>query len=266
MTNENGHEVIKTKKGDKLEIIFDNKVLTSITSIKDKEEFRINFPITQEKNMQKKTQEVSTNNEQKLNFDGWRNPLNGTCQVRRFGYKSLPLKANAATYNQSNLQQATKVASGFNRTTYRSSGMHQGLDLEADNGVNVYPVCVGTIAKVIPSYPGYGKTIILECDVNDLPVSKKALVKNIDKIFFVYAHLNSINVTEGAIITALDTVLGQTGNTGTMTKIEDGAHLHFEVRTEITKSMGKSGMTYRQDPFPWLDNCKTTENGVKLNR
>ena len=51
-----------------------------------------------------------------------------------------------------------------------------------------------------------------------------------------------------------------------MTKIEAGAHLHFEVRTEITKSMGKSGMTYRQDPFPWLDNCKTTENGVKLNR
>ncbi|MDG9799834.1 M23 family metallopeptidase, partial [Acinetobacter johnsonii] len=269
LTNENGHEVIKIKKGDKLEIIFDNQVLTSITSIKDKEEFRINFPITQEKNIQKKTQEVSTNNEQKLNFDGWRNPLNGTCQVRRFGYKSLPLKANAATYNQSNLQQATKVASGFNRTTYRSSGMHQGLDLEADNGANVYPVCVGTIAKVIPSYPGYGKTIILECDINDLPVSKKALAKNIDTIYFVYAHLNSINVTEGAIITTLDTILGKTGNTGnagSMTRIEDGAHLHFEVRTEITKSMGKSGMTYRQDPFPWLDNCKTTENGVKLNR
>lgn len=147
--------------------------------------------------------------------------------------------------------------------------MHQGLDLEADNGANVYPVCVGTIAKVIPSYPGYGKTIILECDVNDLPVSKKALAKNIDTIYFVYAHLNSINVTEGAIITTLDTILGKTGNTGnagSMTRIEDGAHLHFEVRTEITKSMGKSGMTYRQDPFPWLDNCKTTENGVKLNR
>jgi hypothetical protein len=56
----------------------------------------------------------------------------------------------------------------------------------------------------------------------------------------------------GAIITTLDTILGKTGNTGnagSMTRIEDGAHLHFEVRTEITKSMGKSGMTYRQDPF-----------------
>lgn len=268
-TNENGHEVIKTKKGDKLEILFDNQVITSITSINDKEEFRINFPYVKENNTQKKIQEVSANSEQKLNFDGWRNPLNGTCQVRRFGYKSLPLKANSATYNQSNLQQATKVASGFNQTTYRSSGVHQGLDLEADNGVNVYPVCVGTIAKVIPSYPGYGKTIILECDVNDLPVSKKSLAKNIDTIYFVYAHLNSINVEEGASVTTLDTVLGKTGNTGnagSMTKIEDGAHLHFEVRTEIKKSMGKSGMAYRLDPFPWLDNCKTTENGVKLNR
>ena len=43
------------------------------------------------------------------------------------------------------------------------------------------------IAKVIPSYPGYGKTIILECDVNDLPASKKALVKNLDTIYFIYA-------------------------------------------------------------------------------
>ena len=76
-------------------------------------------------------------------------------------------------------------------------------------------------------------------------------------------------------ITALDTVLGKTGktgktgnigNAGSMTKIDEGAHLHFEVRTEITKSMGKSGMSYRLDPFPWIDNCKTIENGVKLER
>uniref|UniRef100_UPI00125E1F33 M23 family metallopeptidase n=1 Tax=Acinetobacter sp. TUM15509 TaxID=2609154 RepID=UPI00125E1F33 len=268
-TNADGHEVIQIKKGDKLEIIFENQVLTSITSIKDKEEFRINFPSAKGNNIQNKTQEVTVNNEKKLNFNGWRNPLAGICQVRRFGYNSLPLKANAATYNTSNLQQATQVASRFNRTSYRSSGMHQGIDLEADNGVNVYPVCVGTIAKVIPSYPGYGKTIILECDVNDLPASKRALAKNIDTIYFIYAHLNSIDVAEGVSITALDTVLGKTGNTGnagSMTKIEGGSHLHFEVRTEISKSMGKSGMSYRLDPFPWLDNCMTVENGVKLNR
>ncbi|MBR5504555.1 MAG: M23 family metallopeptidase [Methanobrevibacter sp.] len=268
-TNANGHEVLQIQKSDKLEIIFDNKVLISITSIKDKEEFKINFPIIKTTNLQTVSQDQSVNKEQKLNFNGWRNPLIGTCQVRRFGYSSLPLKANAVTYNEKNLQAATSVASRFNRTSYRSSGMHQGLDLEANNGVNVYPVCVGTIAKVIPSYPGYGKTIILECDVNDLPASKKALVKNLDTIYFIYAHLNAINVSEGDGITALDTVLGKTGNTGnagSMTKIDEGAHLHFEVRTEITKSMGKSGMSYRLDPFPWIDNCKTIENSVKLER
>ncbi len=50
---------------------------------------------------------------------------------------------------------------------------------------------MGTIAKVIPAYPGYGKTIILECDVNDLPSSKKVLAKDLDTIYFIYAHLTS---------------------------------------------------------------------------
>ena len=59
---------------------------------------------------------------------------------------------------------------------------------------------------------------------------------------------------------------GNIGNAGSMSKIESGAHLHFEVRTEITNSMGKSGMKYRLDPFPLIDNCKTIENGVTLER
>lgn len=266
-TNVNGHEIIHAKKGDKIEILFNDQVIASINAINDKEEFKINFPSKNITNAS--TEKQSSNSEQKLNFNRWRNPLNGICQIRRFGYNSLPLKANASSYNEKNLEQATKIASRFNRTSYRASGIHQGVDLEADNGVNIYPVCVGTIAKVIPAYPGYGKTIILECDVNDLPSSKKVLAKNLDTIYFIYAHLNSINVSEGDSITTLDTVLGKTGNSGnagSMTRIEDGSHLHFEVRSEIMKSMGKSGMSYRLDPFPWLDNCMTTENGVKVNR
>ncbi len=266
-TNANGHEIIHAKKDDKIEIIFNDQVVASINAINDKEEFKINFPSKNITNAS--TEKQSSNSEQKLNFNRWRNPLNGICQIRRFGYNSLPLKANASSYNEKNLEQATKVASRFNRTSYRASGIHQGVDLEADNGINIYPVCVGTIAKVIPAYPGYGKTIILECDVNDLPSSKKVLAKNLDTIYFIYAHLNSINVSEGDSITTLDTVLGKTGNSGnagSMTRIEDGSHLHFEVRSEIMKSMGKSGMSYRLDPFPWLDNCMTTENGVKVNR
>lgn len=74
--------------------------MISITSIKDKEEFKINFPIIKTTNLQTVSQDQSVNKEQKLNFNGWRNPLIGTCQVRRFGYSSLPLKANAVTYNE----------------------------------------------------------------------------------------------------------------------------------------------------------------------
>lgn len=204
-----------------------------------------------------------------MSFNGWRNPLSRKCQIRRFGYKSLPLQANAAAYNANNLQQATVVASRFNHNTYRSSGVHQGVDLEADYGSNIYAVCTGKIVKIIPAYGSYGKTIILECNVDDLPMAKRALAKNSNLIYFVYAHLSSINVKVTDYIEDLNTVLGKTGNSGNagnMTKIEEGAHLHFEVRTEISKSLGKSGLNYRLDPFPWLDNCITIQNGVNLKR
>ncbi|WP_374573256.1 LysM peptidoglycan-binding domain-containing protein [Acinetobacter sp.] len=264
-TGINGSEVLRVKKGDLLEIIFNNKVLQKISVSKDKEEFKINFPsMESDKN--------NSNNENTfdiLRFNGWRNPLSGVCQIRRFGYNSLPLQANSIKYLEKNLKEATGVASRFNRNSYRSSGVHQGIDLEADNDTNIYPVCVGTIAKVILAYPGYGKTLILECNVNDLPESKRASVKNLGSIYFIYAHLNSICVTEGQIIDDLSRPIGKTGNTGNaggMKKIEEGSHLHFEVRTEINKSMGKSGLSYRLDPFPWIENCKTIENGVHLGR
>lgn len=138
-------------------------------------------------------------------------------------------------------------------------------------GTKIYPVCVGRVARVLLAYPGYGKTVILECNVKDLPEEKKKLLKNKTQgvVYFVYAHLSNISIEAGVQITDLNTVLGATGNSGNagnMTKIEEGSHLHFEVRTEINKSMGKSGMDYRLDPFPWIDNCKTIENGVQLGR
>ena len=49
-----------------------------------------------------------------------------------------------------------------------------------------------------------------------------------------------------------------------MTSISKGSHLHFEVRDEVTKSLGgNTKLEYRYDPFPLLDNCSTTENGVQ---
>ncbi|UUG49527.1 hypothetical protein NP567_03530 [Acinetobacter baumannii] len=44
-TNVNGHEIIHAKKGDKIEILFNDQVIASINAINDKEEFKINFPL-----------------------------------------------------------------------------------------------------------------------------------------------------------------------------------------------------------------------------
>lgn len=263
-TDNKGYETIKAQKGDKLDIVVDNKVISTIIAEQDKQEYKIDFP-------QSAQQEAKTEASDALNFGEWRNPLNGICQIRRFGYNSLPLIANSKTFDANNLKNATTIASRFCKNSYRNSGVHQGIDIEADNGTNVYPVCVGKIIKTIDNYPGYGKTVILECSVDDLPANKKALVKdkNQKKIYFIYAHLNSIQVKAPTDIGDITTILGTTGNTGNagaMTSIEQGAHLHFEVRTEVDKSMGKSGMNYRLDPFPWIDDCKTIENGVNLKR
>lgn len=59
--------------------------------------------------MKKKIENVNEG----LSFGKWRNPLNGICQIRRFGYKSLPLSANAKNYNSKTLSEATNVASRF---------------------------------------------------------------------------------------------------------------------------------------------------------
>lgn len=262
-TDSKGYETIKAQKGDKIEIIVDNKVISSMTAEQDKQEYRIEFPVS--------AKITNTSESNGLSFGQWRNPLDGMCQIRRFGYSSLPLTANAKTFSAENLKNATMIASRFCRNSYRNSGIHQGIDLEADNETNIYPVCAGTIFKTIDNYPGYGKTVILECNVDDLPANKKALIKdkNQEKIYFIYAHLNSIKVKAGNDIGDLTIVLGTTGNTGNagaMMTIEQGAHLHFEIRTEVVKSMSKSGMNYRVDPFLWINDCKTTENGVTVKR
>lgn len=90
---------------------------------------------------------------------------------------------------------------------------------------------------------------------------------NFDKdiVYFIYCHLNKLNVKRQDFIEDIAKPIGlsgNSGNAGSMTSISKGSHLHFEVRDEVTKSLGATGLKYRYDPFPLLDNCSTTENGV----
>ncbi|WP_415635589.1 M23 family metallopeptidase, partial [Psychrobacter glaciei] len=199
----------------------------------------------------------------------WRNPLD-TCQVRRFGYGSAPLTYKSNKYSKENLALATNEISRHGRTSKRHSKLHQGNDLEAALNSPVYAVCKGRIVFAT-SYSSYGNSIILQCNVDDLPVSKKNILRNKldfkkDIVYFIYCHLNKIKVDKDELVEDISQPIGlsgNSGNAGSMTSISKGSHLHFEVRDEVSKSLGATGLKYRYDPFPLLDNCSTIENGVQ---
>jgi murein DD-endopeptidase MepM/ murein hydrolase activator NlpD len=90
----------------------------------------------------------------------------------------------------------------------RQLRFHKGMDLAAPEGSEVRAAMEGEV--VFAGFKsGYGNTII---------------VQQAGGLETTYAHLASIDVKEGAAISA-DQILGSVGNTGHST----GPHLHFEV-------------------------------------
>jgi murein DD-endopeptidase MepM/ murein hydrolase activator NlpD len=104
----------------------------------------------------------------------------------------------------------------------RSAGHHDGLDLYAPIGANVYACVDGIRVDVGPKNPSvtYGNTISIKGHYNG------------KEYHFFYAHLSEVSIEIGDKVKA-GILIGLTGNTG------DGAsrllpkqrHLHFEVRT-----------------------------------
>lgn len=96
---------------------------------------------------------------------------------------------------------------------FNTKSFHSGVDI---GGPNLGAIRASNSGKVIYSgwYGGYGKVVILEHGiVNGKPITT------------LYAHMNSIKVTNGQRVAKGD-VLGYEGTTGYST----GPHCHFEVR------------------------------------
>lgn len=93
---------------------------------------------------------------------------------------------------------------GFRRSRY-----HYGIDIDLETGDEVYSAFEGTvrISKYSSSYGNY------------------VIVRHLNGLETLYAHLSSRNVFSGDYVQAGD-VLGLGGNTGK----SRGSHLHFEVR------------------------------------
>jgi murein DD-endopeptidase MepM/ murein hydrolase activator NlpD len=89
---------------------------------------------------------------------------------------------------------------------------HNGLDFVTPTGKNVYATGDGIVTFMQHSRTGYGNEIVVD-----------------HKFGFAsrYAHLNSINVTDGEIVKR-GQVIGTVGETGRAT----GPHLHYEVLYE----------------------------------
>lgn len=104
------------------------------------------------------------------------------------------------------------LSSGFGvrrDPVYGNSKFHEGLDLSAATGANVYATADGVVS-VAERRAGYGNCIDIEHGYNYLSR---------------YAHLSQILVAEGDVVTR-GQLIGKVGSTGKSI----GPHLHYEVR------------------------------------
>ncbi len=113
---------------------------------------------------------------------------------------------------------AGAVTDGFGGVSGR---WHDGLDVDAPDGSPVRPAAAGVVVAA-GWYEAYGNRVVVE--------HGRGLAT-------VYAHLDSILIPEGALVTQ-GSVLGTVGCTGRCT----GTHLHFEVRLNGSPT----------DPLLWL--------------
>lgn len=87
---------------------------------------------------------------------------------------------------------------------------HRGIDMAAPEGTRVYACKSGTVASVIKLDKTFGNYIV---------------IKHVNGLSSIYAHLSKIEVTPGEIVST-GAEIGLVGQTGKVT----GPHLHFEIR------------------------------------
>ncbi|HLF89680.1 MAG TPA: peptidoglycan DD-metalloendopeptidase family protein [Anaerolineales bacterium] len=169
--------------------------------------------------------EVSIENQQ-LAAGTWLIIPNGRRELRDWGPPAITRNnpASAAYYGSGSCGQIYQGAIGTNTflwpTVSRSiSGydynpnIHPGLDIAGPEGNSVFATDSGVVVYAGWSEYGYGYLIVLDHGTGWQSA---------------YAHLSAVGVGCGQSV-AQGTVIGAVGNTGNST----GAHLHFELRSEL---------------------------------
>lgn len=147
---------------------------------------------------------------------------------------------------------------GVRRTSSGQPRNHQGVDLAALPGTDLYASFEGVVDYVAPKNSGsYGLSVCIRYTVDDLPIQKKDYIRKVfgaaqKYIYVVYSHLNSTTLSVGDKVRSCQ-LIGKTGNSGnavSMTTIARGAHLHLELRSQKGRF---GGMSHRADPLPLFD-------------
>lgn len=87
---------------------------------------------------------------------------------------------------------------------------HEGIDISATVGSEVFSTAQGRVVKIMYSKYGYGNRIV---------------IKHAYGFETLYAHMGNINVKKGQWVRK-NQLIGSVGNTGRST----GPHLHYEIR------------------------------------
>lgn len=134
-------------------------------------------------------------------------------------------------------QKNSGVAGGRQgKTRKKSDGTpkdHNGIDLSTNLNDSIYSMYSGTVVATANQENGWGNWILIQSTVNNT------------KYYFLYAHLNSVNILTNSTINA-GTIIGTAGDSGNLADaIANGfaeQHTHIEVRQVI------DGVSYNNSP------------------
>jgi murein DD-endopeptidase MepM/ murein hydrolase activator NlpD len=136
-----------------------------------------------------------------------------------FNYEILKnIMDNYPTISPIKSENLVSITSEFGKRKHpilRKTIFHEGVDITATKGTNVYATANGVISKLKHSRFGFGNHIVIE---------------HLYGYKTLYAHLSVINVKKDQIVKKGD-LIGKVGNSGLSTS----PHLHYELMRDGKK-------------------------------
>lgn len=163
------------------------------------------------------------------------------------GELAWPLKQNRIRRDMTNHT--------FGMVRNGGSRPHQGWDLYATPGTNIYAIADGKIADIYDEakdgYKPLGTAIYFRFEHKG------------EYYYAVYSHLKNIYVEKDQTVVR-GQVIGQTGNTGNARSMTgEDQHLHFEIRTALYPGRGLAGRIDPKFLYPRIPiGCTILDHGL----